>query len=91
MRAHRLWWGPGSGVLPCGLPVVGVDSVHRPAGWAGLSAYMVVGISGDVSAGTHADAEPWAGCWCGAQALAGTQERDWGKTQVAGVSEMPLG
>ena len=44
---HRLWWGPGSGVLPCGLTVVGADSVHRPAGWAGLSVYMVVGFSGD--------------------------------------------
>lgn len=81
---------PGSGVLPCALPVVEAHSVYRPAGCAGLSVHMVVAFSGDVSAGTHADAEAWAGCWCGAQALAGTQERDWGKTQMAGVSEMPL-
>lgn len=81
---------PGSGVLPCALPVVEAHSVYRPAGCAGLSVHMVVAFSGDVSAGTHEDAEAWAGCWCGAQALAGTQERDWGKTQMAGVSEMPL-
>ena len=37
---------------------------------------MVVGVSGDVSAGTRADTEAWAGCWCGIQALAGTQEWD---------------
>lgn len=85
--------GPPAVVGPLALvcsPVVEAHSVYRPAGCAGLSVHMVVAFSGDVSAGTHADAEAWAGCWCGAQALAGTQERDWGKTQMAGVSEMPL-
>lgn len=77
-------------MLSCGLTIAEADSVHSPAGWAGLSASMVVGVSGDVLAGTHADTEAWASCSCSIQALAGTQGRTR-EDSGSCVSEMPVG
>lgn len=77
-------------MLSCGLTVAEADSVHSPAGWAGLSASMVVGVSGDVLAGTLADTEagPAAGVvprlWQG-------HRRGTGEDSGSCVREMPVG